>query len=410
MKFKDRTEGRPYSMERDGEHAEIIMYGEIVESRPVDFWTGEPVSGDFIIQSEFMTDLEALGDVKSLTLRVNSIGGDAGVSLLIHNRLRELADSGVSLSCIVDGVAMSGGSLIMCACDRVDVNPSSIVMIHNCFLSLMGGYNAEDLRREAGRCEAWDRAQVSVYSRKTGISEQKIANMMSRTTYMTGSEAVELGFADALLDGAEPLKIAASADRCILYVGERQIRLPPGAHCPETFPVVEAGADAPDETQHENLVQIGGTAMEQEKENRRPENPASDMAEAAAPVGGESTVPDAQDPVAAERRRMQEIDEFACFCDAETVREAKYGATACSAQEMLARAARKAKQTGRNFLSSLEADTKDSGTMNVSASPGTSGQDIPAAGGGQNRQDVRAAAKRDVARYLAMKEGKKHES
>ena len=213
MNVKDTTEGRPYAINRDGERAEITLYGEIVESRPMDFWTGESLTGDYIIQSDFMNDLEQLADVKSLVIRMNSIGGDAGVSLLIHNRLRELADSGVSLSCIVDGVAMSGGSLIMCACDRVDVNPSSIVMIHNCFVSLVGGYNAADLRREIERCEAWDRAQVSVYRRKTGISEQKIANMMARTTYMTGTEAVEQGFADAVLDGAEPLKIAASGGR-----------------------------------------------------------------------------------------------------------------------------------------------------------------------------------------------------
>lgn len=408
MNVKDHAESRPYSMERDGESAEITLYGEIVETRPVDFWTGETVPGEFIVQGDFMADLEALGDIKSLTLRMNSIGGDAGVSLLIHNRLRELAENGVSLACVVDGVAMSGGSLIMCACDRVEVNPSSIIMIHKCWDSLMGAYNADDLRRETERCEAWDRAQVSVYNRKTGLSKQKIENMMARTTYMTGSEAVQKGFADALLDGAEPLNIAASADRRSLYVGGRRIRMPPGALCPDTFPVVETGADAPEETKPENDEQMGGKAMEKDKEKRRGENPTPDSKEpgTTAHMSVESAAPGAQDLIAAERKRIQEIDEMACFCDAETVQEAKYGPTACTAQEMLVRAARKAKQTGRSFLSSLEADTMDSGAMKVSASPGTNGQDLPAAGGGQNRQDVRAAARSAVARYLAMKEGK----
>ena len=110
----------PYVMEMaDGENAEITMYGEIVERHPKHWWTGEPLEGDFIVQDEFLRDLENLSGAKTLTIRMHSIGGDAGVSILIHNRLRDLSAKGTALTCIVDGVAMSGGSLIMCACDNV---------------------------------------------------------------------------------------------------------------------------------------------------------------------------------------------------------------------------------------------------------------------------------------------------
>ena len=112
--------------------AEITMYGTIVEQRPTDWW-GEPVEGQFIIESEFLEDLEQVSKCSEITIRMNSCGGDAGVSVFIHNRLRELAANGTNLICIVDGVAMSGGSLIMCACDTVKVNPSSLVMIHKCW-------------------------------------------------------------------------------------------------------------------------------------------------------------------------------------------------------------------------------------------------------------------------------------
>lgn len=45
---------KPYEiiMKNDGE-AEVNMYGEIVTTRPVDWWTGEPVPGDFIVVDEF---------------------------------------------------------------------------------------------------------------------------------------------------------------------------------------------------------------------------------------------------------------------------------------------------------------------------------------------------------------------
>jgi len=88
----------PYVMEMvDGENAEITMYGEIVESRPRHWWTGEVLEGNFIVQDEFLADLDNLANAKTLTIRMHSIGGDAGVSILIHNRLRDMSAKGTYL-------------------------------------------------------------------------------------------------------------------------------------------------------------------------------------------------------------------------------------------------------------------------------------------------------------------------
>ena len=114
----------------DGQSADITMYGEIVEEQPVDWETGEPIPGQYIIESEFLDDLNRISGCDNIIIHMDSLGGNAGVSILVHNKLRDLAAKGAKLTCIVDGVAMSGGSLIMCACDTVKVNPSSLVMIH----------------------------------------------------------------------------------------------------------------------------------------------------------------------------------------------------------------------------------------------------------------------------------------
>lgn len=224
---------------RDGESAELTMYGDIVESRPIDWWTDEPMEGNFIILDEFLDDLKQIEGVKRLTIRMNSYGGDAIVADVIHNRLRELQRGGMEITCIVDGVAMSGGSLIMCACDTVEVNPSSLIMIHNAWGFLWGGYNAAELRELATQFDAYDKAQVAIYERKTGLSADAIAGMMAETTYMTGREALDKGFADAILEDAEPLQIAASADRRTLYVGERKLHLAPGMEAPAALETAE---------------------------------------------------------------------------------------------------------------------------------------------------------------------------
>ena len=223
----------------DGLSAELTMYGDIYETRPVNWWTGEPVEGEFILLDDFLGDLREIEGAKSLLIRMNSYGGDANVANTIHNRLRELSRGGMRITCVVDGVAMSGGSLIMCAADEVEVNPSSLIMIHKAWRPIWGSYNADELLEAAAQMDVYDKMQAAIYQRKTGLSEAEILGMMSYTTYMTGSEAVEKGFADRLIDDAEPLRIAASADGHSLYIGSRTLHLAPGMTAPAALERME---------------------------------------------------------------------------------------------------------------------------------------------------------------------------
>ena len=223
----------------DGSRAELTMYGDIYEKRPIDPWTGDPVEGDFVLLDDFVEDLDEIKRCTELTIRMNSYGGDAVVADVIHNRLRELSRAGMRITCVVDGVAMSGGSLIMCAADNVEVNPSSLIMIHNAWSFFFGGYNSADLLEAAAQLDAYDKAQAAIYERKTGLSQAEILGMMAETTYMTGREAVEKGFADKLIDDAEPLQIAASADGHSLYVGNRTLHLAPGMTAPAALERME---------------------------------------------------------------------------------------------------------------------------------------------------------------------------
>lgn len=341
----------------NGTEAEITMYGEIVEQRPRD-WFGNEVEGQFIIAEEFLEDLKQVEGCNAITIRMNSGGGDAGASIMIHNRLRDLSAKGVKLTCIVDGIAMSGGSLIMCACDTVKVNASSLIMIHKCWSFLFGGYNADEMRQMADANDAYDKAQAAIYVRKTGESETKILHMMADTTYMTGKEAFEKGFADEVLD-EEPLQIAASADGRTLYVGQRAMHLAPGMFAPDSIPTVEAGA-VPVETNTNQATEEGGKTMATTVEELRAESPEL-VSELEAAVRADAT--------RAEQERLQGIDNIAGLFSADMVREAKYGETACTAQELAFRAAQEAAKNGQTFLANLEADAQASGAGEVPAAP-----------------------------------------
>lgn len=383
----------------DGVAAEIQLYGDVCETWPKNYWTGQKLEGSYITQDEFLKDLKAVEKCKSLTIRLNSYGGDCVVGYLIHNKIRELAAKGVETTCIIDAVAMSAGSIIASACDKVIVNSVGLVMVHKCWSLLIGGYNADELRESAGTMDAYDKAMAAAYARKTGMPEADIMAMMAETTYMTGREAVEKGFADELAKDESNIKLAASADGRSLFAGNRQIHLCPGMFAPDNIPTIEPEAQAPVAI-NTNQPEVtgseeGGISMTMEElRAKHPELVAQVENEARAGVDNTAAVNAA---VEAELERLQAIDEVAGLFDDALVAEARYGEKKCSAQELAYRAAQAAAQKGQKFLSAMKSDAEDSGANGVGAAPG--GDD----GGEEN---VEASAKAAAAAYLKMKEGK----
>lgn len=375
--------GKCYAMAvNDNGEAEITLYGDIVEEIPRDWWTDEPIEGMYISLEAFLQDLKTLENAKSITVRIHSAGGDAAASITIHNRLRELAKK-ASITVIVDGIAMSGGSLIMCAGDTVKVNPSSLIMIHRCWCFLIGGYNSTELRQIADSNDAYDKAQAAIYRKKTGKPDEELLALMEATYYMTGEEAVENGFADEVLDG-DRLSIAASADRRTLYVDGRTIRLPAAARAlPSKFnipTVTAAQADAINKNKPAMPGSEGGkNLMAKNLEELRKENPelaatveaeVKAAAAAAAPTGTTADQGAIKATLNEERKRMQEIDEIASMVnDDDLVKEAKYGDKACTAQELAFRAMQKQAKQGKEHMDETTEDYKASNAGQVAAAP-----------------------------------------
>lgn len=384
----------------DNDTAEITMYGTIVEQVPRSWWTEEPIPGNYIVMDEFLADLEQIKTCRNIHIRMNSCGGDAGVSITIHNRLRELAREGVNLTCTVDGMAMSGGSLIMCACDTVKVNPSSIIMIHKCWSEIWGGYNADELRQAAEQADAHDKAQVAIYARKTKMSDTKILHMMGETTYMTGREAVEKGFADEVLDDAEPLNFAASADGKTIFMSGKPIHLAPGMFAPDNIPTVSAAEPKPAGTNTSNPVQsgttTGGISMNLEELRKQYPDLVAQIESAARAAGNTDAVNAA---VSAERNRLREIDAIAEQMPEDLLAEARYGETACSAQELAYRAILASTKKGARFLAAMNKDGNASGAASVPAAPAPATEPTEP----QTEEQKKAQAKNDVAGWFGKK-------
>jgi len=371
----------------DGKHAEMTLYGDIVETRPIDWWTDEPVEGNFIMQDEFLEDLETIKNAEDLTIHLNSCGGDAFVSIAIHNRLRELSDAGMDITCIVDGAAMSGGSLIMCACDHVKVNPSSIILIHDCWSFAWDRFNSTKLRKLADDLDVINESQAEIYARKTGMDISEIREMMSEETMMTGRSAVNKGLADELLEAADA-DVAVSADHRTLIACGRKMRFAALGELPEGVKVIESvPEDLPTQASGDGADNKNSEVNHMTWEEFRKENPEAAEAAIAEAQASVSHAEAEEAARASERQRCEEIDSFRGVFDDATINAAKYG-NPCTAQEMAFRAAQEMARQGKSFLNQMQADYQESGADDIGAAPATGEEDRP-----MTAEDKRAAGK-----------------
>lgn len=173
----------------------ITMFESIGE----DFWSGGGVTA-----KKVAAQLRAIGD-RPVTVQINSPGGDMFEGIAIYNVLREHPQE---VTVQVMGMAASAASIIAMAGDKIEIGAASFLMIHNCWVLAMG--NRHDFREMADWLEPFDQAMVGLYAQRTGQDAKQVAGWMDKETYLSGTQAVERGFADGLL-AADAMKVDAAA-------------------------------------------------------------------------------------------------------------------------------------------------------------------------------------------------------
>lgn len=156
---------------------------------PIDeesFW------GTEITPQMFREELEAEdGDV---TVWINSPGGNVFCAAEIYTML---CDHKGAITVKIDAIAASAASVVAMAGDRVLMSPVSMLMIHDPMTIAMG--NTKDMEKAITTLNEVKESIINAYARKSGLSRNKIAKLMSDETWMNAKKAVELGFADEIL-------------------------------------------------------------------------------------------------------------------------------------------------------------------------------------------------------------------
>jgi ATP-dependent protease ClpP protease subunit len=150
---------------------------------------GADIFGDGIT-AEAISEALRTNTYDSITLRVNSPGGDAFEGVAIYNLLK---NNGKPVNVYVDGLAASAASIICMAGDTITMGEASMMMIHNAIGMAYG--NADDLRSLADTLDKVTESIADVYVNRTKNKKSDVLDMMTAETWMTAKEAVKNGFA-----------------------------------------------------------------------------------------------------------------------------------------------------------------------------------------------------------------------
>ena len=170
----------------DGTESERVLelYGTIAEESWFD---------DDVTPQMFRDELFAGSG--PVTVWLNSPGGDCVAASQIYSMLMDYKGD---VTIKIDGIAASAASVIAMAGTKVLMAPTALMMIHNPITMAYG--NHDDMQKAIEMLDEVKESIINAYEIKTNLSRAKLSHLMDTETWMNANKAIELGFADDILE------------------------------------------------------------------------------------------------------------------------------------------------------------------------------------------------------------------
>lgn len=176
----DRPDWYKIEAQSDAE-AEIMIYDVI----------GWP----FIEAKQFIQDLATL-KAKTVTIRINSPGGDVFDTMAIFNAIQSHPAKIITR---VESLAASAASFLAVAGKERQAYKNAMLMIHEPWVLAIG--SQYDLREVADVLAKISENMVDVYAANSDVGKRELRDMLKAETWMTAKEAKDKGFLDTIVDG-----------------------------------------------------------------------------------------------------------------------------------------------------------------------------------------------------------------
>lgn len=124
--------------------------------------------------------------VADIDLYINSPGGDVFAGLNVVNAIQK---SKVQVTAHVEVMAASIAGVIALACDKVEIDKNSLIMLHNCWTVSSG--NKKALEQDIKAMEAIDNILHNIIS-ENSTDDTLIAQIEEGDVWLTGEEVAEI--------------------------------------------------------------------------------------------------------------------------------------------------------------------------------------------------------------------------
>jgi ATP-dependent Clp protease, protease subunit len=172
---------------RGGKRGEIWLYDQVGEG----FFGG-------MSAKQFADELQKMGPVETINLRINSPGGSVFDGLAIYNQLKRHP---ARLEVDVDGLAASIASVIAMAGDEIRMADNAMMMIHD--PHGMSAGDADDMRKTADLLDQVKVSIIDTYAKRTRAKSADLAKWMADETWFGAADAIAAGFADKVTDAQQ---------------------------------------------------------------------------------------------------------------------------------------------------------------------------------------------------------------
>ena len=141
-----------------------------------------------------------------ITVWINSPGGDCIAASQIYSMLMDYKGN---VTVKIDGMAASAASVIAMAGTTVLMAPTALLMIHNPATMAFGDHN--EMQKAIEMLSEVKESIINAYELKTGLSRAKLDHLMEDETWMNAKKAIELHFADGMLEDEKKMSADVGA-------------------------------------------------------------------------------------------------------------------------------------------------------------------------------------------------------
>lgn len=186
----------------------VTIKGVIVSND--DKWVYEWFDMEATSPSDVTGVIEGL-DGEDLLVEINSVGGDVFAGSEIYTALKKYPGK---VTVDILGIAASAASVVAMAGDTVRISPTAQIMIHNVSSSARGDHRV--MQHESDVLKNYNKTIANAYRLKTGLSEDKLLELMDEETWLNAQQAKELGFVDEILFDDNKQLVASYSNSVIL--------------------------------------------------------------------------------------------------------------------------------------------------------------------------------------------------